>query len=181
MRHVLNGVPQGVLRGVRTGVGLLLVAVGCSKKDPEQPPKDYSNPAAPAQPAPAKFALADFGALRYLEGSWRGTMPNGGVFYEAYHFLDDSTLLGAGITDSTFQAKKDSSVIAFRDGAVTYTSNAVYTVEKLDSTVVDFRASPTYHFTWTRESNDAWKATLYSKQADGTERVTAYEMRRVRR
>jgi hypothetical protein len=162
-------------------MGIVLLTLACSKKNPEQPPKDYSNPAAPAQPAPAKFALADFAALRYLEGSWKGTMANGSVFYEAYHFLNDSTLLGAGVMDSTFQAKKDSSVIAFRDGAVTYAGSSVYTAEKLDSTTIDFRASPTYHFTWTRESNDAWKATLYSKQPDGTERVTAYEMRRIRR
>jgi hypothetical protein len=162
------------------GMAALLLAA-CTSKDPNKPPKDYSNPAAPAQPAPAKFALADFQSLRYLEGSWKGTMANGSAFYEAYHFLNDSTLLGAGVTDSTFQAKKDSSVIAFRDGAVTYTGSAVYTAEKLDSTVVDFRASETYHFTWTREGDDAWKATLYSTQDDGTERVTSYEMRRVKR
>ena len=158
---------------------LALALAGCSK-EPEQPPPDFSNPAAPAQPAPAKFALADFGNLRYLEGKWKGTMANGNAFYESYHFANDSTILKGGHTDSTFKTKSDSSRIIFRNGVVMDSSaSTVYTAEKLDSTTVDFRASPTYHFTWTRESNDAWTARLFSRQADGTDRVTTYPMRRV--
>ena len=162
------------------GLGLVLL-VACSKKDADQPPKDFSNPAVPAQPAPAKFALADFGKLRYLEGTWRGTMANGNPFYESYHFVNDSTIAKGNHSDSTFKTKSDSSMIIFRNGAIMDSSKSVYTAESLDSTVVDFRASPTYHFTWTREGNDAWTAKLFSKQPDGTEKVTVYPMKRIRR
>jgi hypothetical protein len=154
--------------------------MACSKKDAETPPPDFSNPGAPAQPAPAQFALSDFAKLRYLDGTWVGTMANGNKFYESYRFVNDSTIVKGGHTDSTFKTKSDSSLIVFRNGAVLDSGSSVYTAEKIDSAVVDFRASPTYHFTWTRESNDAWTARLFSKQADGTERVTTYPMRRIR-
>jgi hypothetical protein len=166
--------------GVGVGVGVFFL-IACSKKDAETPPVDFSNPGAPAQPMPAKFALADFGALRYLEGTWRGTLENGKSFYESYRFVNDSTIAKGGHTDSTFGKKSDSSLIVFRGGAVMDSGASVYTAEKLDSSVADFRASPAYHFTWTRESNDAWTARLFSKQADGTERVTTYPMKRVKK
>jgi hypothetical protein len=157
------------------------LSIACGKKDAETPPPNFSNPAAPAQPAPAKFALADFGSLRYLEGVWKGTMPNGNAFYESYHFVNDSTILQGGHTDSTLQTKSDSSRIVFRNGAVIDSGgSSVSNAEKLDSVMVDFRASPSYHFIWTRQGNDAWTATIYSKQA-GAERVTTYPMKRIRR
>lgn len=158
----------------------MTVILGCSKKDADTPPPDFSNPAVPAQPAPAQFALADFAKLRYLEGSWRGTMENGKAFYESYHFVDDSTITMGNHADSTFRTKSDSSKIMFRNGAIIDSSRSMYTAVSIDSNVVDFRANPTYHFTWTRESNDAWTARLFSKQPDGTDRVTTYPMKRVR-
>jgi hypothetical protein len=161
-------------------MGLLALGIACGKKDADTPPPNFSNPAAPAQPAPAKFALTDFGQLRYLEGVWRGTMPNGNVFYESYHFVDDSTILQGGHTDSTLRTKSDSARIVFRNGAVIDSGGTVYSAEKLDSAMVDFRASPSYHFVWTRQGTDAWTATIYSKQG-GSERVTTYPMKRIRR
>ena len=95
--------------------------------------------------------------------------------------MNDSTIAKGNHSDSTFKTKSDSSMIIFRNGAIMDSSKSVYTAESLDSTVVDFRASPTYHFTWTREGNDAWTAKLVSKQPDGTEKVTVYPMKRIRR
>jgi hypothetical protein len=162
----------------RIAAGAMVLGAACAKKDADTPPPNFSNPAAPAQPAPAKYALADFAKLRYLEGTWRGTMPNGKSFYESYHFINDSTIKKGGHTDSTFAVKSDSSLIMFRNGAVLDSGTVVSTVDKLDSTVADFRTSPTYHFTWTRESNDAWTARLFSKQS-GAEQVTTYPMKRL--
>ena len=161
----------------------MAILIGCSRKDAEDPPKDFSNPAVPGQPVPAKFALADFQSLRYLEGMWKGMQANGSPFYESYHFINDSTVLKANHTDSTFKTKSDSSLVVFRNGAVLDSgfSGNIYTAEKLDSSMVDFRAGPNYHFTWTRQSNDAWKAVLYNRQPDGTDRVTTYLLTRVRR
>ena len=161
----------------------MTIVMACAKKDAEQPPKDFSDPAIPAQPVPAKFALADFNSLRYLEGTWKGLQANGNPFYESYHFVNDSTIFQANHTDSTFKTKSDSSLIIFRGGAVTDSnfSGKTYTAEKLDSSIVDFRAGPNYHFAFSRVSNDAWTANLYNKQADGTERITTYQLKRIRR
>jgi hypothetical protein len=177
------GMRVGTRARMRVGMGFALILIACGKKDADQPPADYSNPAVPAQPAPAKFALADFGTLRYLEGAWKGAQVNGNAFYESYHFLNDSTILKASHTDSTLKTKSDSSRIVFRNGAVIDSgfTGTTYTAEKLDSSIVDFRAGPQYHFTWSRDGSDAWKAMLYNRQADGTERVTTYQMKRIRR
>jgi hypothetical protein len=169
--------------GVGMGMGLLLILAACSKKDAEQPPKDFSNPAVPGQPVPSRFALTDFQTLRYLEGTWKGTQANGSAFYESYHFINDSTVFKASHTDSTFKTKSDSSLVVFRNGAVMDSSfsGSIYTAEKLDSLIADFRAGPNYHFTWTRQSPDAWKAILYNRQPDGTDRVTTYVLTRIRK
>jgi hypothetical protein len=167
---------------VRAGVFALGV-LACAKNDAEQPPKDFSNPSAPGQPVPAKFAIADFNALRYLEGMWQGALPNGNPFYESYHFVNDSTIFQANHTDSTFRKKSDSSLITFRGGVVIDSSYSgkTYTAERLDSSIVDFRAGPSYHFAFTRAGNDAWTANLYNKLPDGTEKVTTYRLKRIRR
>jgi hypothetical protein len=156
-------------------VAIVAMTVACSKKDAEQSAMDSQVAAAPVH-----FTLAEFGHLRYLEGTWKGTMANGNAFYESYRFVNDSTIDKGGHTDSTFKTKSDSSRIVFRNGVVLDSGSSVYTAEKLDSTMVDFRASPSYHFTWTREGADAWTARLFSKQPDGTDRVTMYPMKRVR-
>lgn len=162
-------------------LGAAVIGAACSKKDAGQPPADFQTPAAPAQPMPAKFAAADFANLRYLEGNWRGSMPNGQSFYESFHFLNDSTALQGTHTDSTFTTKSDSSRIVFRGGAVYDSGGTVSVAEKLDSSVIDFRTSPTYHFTWTKSGADAWTAQLMSRNADGTERTTTYPMKRMKR
>jgi hypothetical protein len=177
------GMSMGMGMGVSVGLGVVLVLAGCSKKDAEQPPKDFSNPAVPAQPVPAKFALADFQMLRYLEGVWKGT-DQGNSFYESYHFVNDSTILQANHTDSTFKTKSDSALIMFRNGAVIdsgFRGGVMYAAEKLDSSIVDFRASPTYHFTWEPAGKDAWKATIHSKQPTGVDSIKVYPMKRARR
>ena len=156
-----------------------LVALAACTKD--QPTPDFETPAAPASPMPAKFTQSDFTALRFLEGTWQGTMANGNHFYESYRFVDDSTIARGGHTDSTFRTKSDSSRIVFRNGAVIDSgASSASVAEKLDSTMVDFRSGPTYHFTWTKDGPDAWTARLFAKQADGTERVTTYPMKRIK-
>ena len=90
-----------------------------------------------------------------------------------------------GFTASSFLcglAPTLSSLIVFRNGAVIDSgANSASVAEKLDSTMIDFRSGPTYHFTWTKDGPDAWTARLFAKQADGTERVTTYPMKRIRR
>jgi hypothetical protein len=163
-----------------SSIVVLLVLAACGKKD-DQAMVDSAAAASDSSATPAPtFTLADFGHLRYLEGTWRGTMANGNPFYESYHFLNDSTIQKGNHTDSTFQTKSDSSLIMIRNGKVADVgAGSAYTAVKLDASVVDFRASDQYHFTWTREGNDTWTARLFSKKPDGSEQVTVYPMKRM--
>lgn len=155
-------------------------AVGCKK---DQPAADFKTSGASASPMPVKFSLADFQHLRYLEGTWRGTMPDGKLFYESYHFVNDSTILQGGHPDSTFATKTDSSTFEFRAAEIVHGSSTKYHAAALDSTTVDFRADvdPKTHFVWTKEGPDAWTARLFRAGPDGAELVTVYPIKRVKR
>lgn len=158
-----------------------LCAAAACKKD--QPAADFQTSAAPASPMPMKFSLAEFQHLRYLQGTWRGTMPDGKLFYESYRFANDSTIVQGGHPDSTFATKTDSSTFEFRGGEIVHATGTTYHAASLDSTKVDFRADadPRTHFVWTKEGPDAWTARLYRTGPDGAELVTVYPMKRMRR
>lgn len=155
-----------------------LAAAACNRAD--KAPADSLVPVVP----PPTFAKTDFAKLRWLEGAWRGTISEGSFFYESYHFVNDTTLVRATHTDSTFKTKSDSAVMYYRDGAVVDSSaGSLYHAMKLDSTEVDFRldADPRRHFTWTRNGADAWTAKIFSRTREGVERVTVYPMARMKK
>jgi hypothetical protein len=66
----------------------------------------------------ARHTTADFQALRYLEGDWRGSGSADGPFFETYRFVDDSTLEMTGWTDSTMTAAGERSRYLLRDGVI---------------------------------------------------------------
>ena len=126
----------------------------------------------------------DFSTLRWLEGSWRGTLPTGGYFYERYHFADDSTIATQSFEDSTFASASDSAQIVLRGGKVyDRSAKAEWVATRLDSTGIDFTSThgASNDFTWLRLSPDSWRATLSSTDAQGKQRTTVYPMKRVGR
>jgi hypothetical protein len=126
------------------------------------------------------YSLRDFSHLRWLEGSWRGEVPNAGYFYEQYRLLDDSTLAMRGFADSTFTNPNDSADIMFRGGRIIDRSTkAQYAATRVDSSRVDFapEKADNNHFSWVRESADRWTATLRS--ANG--KTIVYPMTRMRK
>jgi hypothetical protein len=156
-----------------------VVAVACSRAD--SPPKDYQQAAVPAQPVPLTFTAADFKKLAWIEGAWRGRMPTGAYFHELYHVIDDSTMVEAGYTDSTFRTKRDSATIALRGGVILDGPTAPWKATRLDSTMVEFqKPNSKSHFTWTRKSMDSWTAQIFSTDTAGVEHSIIYDMERVR-
>ena len=135
------------------------------------------------QPVPGRYTVQDFARLRWLDGSWRGRLPDGGYFYERYRLLNDSTIAMRGFADSLFARVTDSSSITFRGGAVASEGGTRWVATRLDSSAVDFAAerNAANNFTWTRESADRWTATLRSTDRDGRPRTIVYPMERVRR
>lgn len=58
------------------------------------------------------FTSEDFAHLRFLEGRWEGTGPDGNRFYEQYAFPSDSEMTSTRFADATFAEASDGSVVA---------------------------------------------------------------------
>jgi hypothetical protein len=136
---------------------------------------------AAVQPAAGRYSLQDFRRLRWLEGSWRGKLPDGGHFYERYRVLNDSTIVMRGFADSTFASATDSARITLRGGTVADEGGARWVATRLDSSAVDFASErdASNNFTWVRESPDRWTATLRSTDRQGHAQTTVYPMERI--
>lgn len=167
-------------RGV---LGLLLVTA-CSAKDvPEQATGD-STTAAPAVPltTPGTFTLDDFRRLHWLDGRWQGFMSNGQKFYEQYRVENDSTIVMTSYPDSTFGTAEGTSRITLRNTQVTSESaTSRYVATRLDSVGVDFAPDRGARnaFTWARETDTKWTATLRWTDKDGRPQTTVYALRRI--
>jgi hypothetical protein len=118
---------------------------------------------------------AEFAALRWLEGSWRGRLPDGGFFYERYTMVDDSTIEMRRLADSTLVPAGAPAPIALRGGVVRYDGA---TATRLGPAEVAFTppAPARGGFAFRRTGADAWTATIRNVGAGGGERVVVYEM-----
>lgn len=144
--------------------------------------------AQPASAAPAaavtagQFTLTDFATLRFLNGSWRGRLPDGTYFYERYRIVDDSTIAMQGFSDSTFKTASDSSRITLRGTTIASEgATSRWEATRLDPTGVEFASTrnPGNGFAWHSESANLWTATIKSRGADGKTNTTDYRMERV--
>jgi hypothetical protein len=129
-----------------------------------------------------RFTAAQFASLRWIEGTWRGRLPDGGAFYERYHFADDSTIVMQAFADSTLASTSDSGRIVLRDGIVADEGGAArWGATRLDSSGVAFAPleGATNSFTWTRDRADRWTATLTWADKDGKARAVTYPMERI--
>ncbi len=159
------------------GAALFVLVVASCRK--EQAPQEEQ--AAPVQPAAGRYSAQDFGQLRWLEGSWRGRLPDGGYFFERYRMRDDSTIVMHGFPDSTLTRATDSARITLRDGTIADEGSTRWVATRLDSNVVDFTSekNASNGFSWARESQDRWKATLRSLNRERQPQTTVYQMERI--
>lgn len=151
----------------------LLVLAGCNREK-------AASPVTSDAPTPAEVAASDFTHLNYLQGDWRGTMPNGGYFYERYAIVDDSTMASYTMSDSTFATVADSGRIRWSRGQVRTGAEGggyVATIWTADSVRFDPVGETPNAFVWVRTSPDAWTARLYPRTSGA---VTTYSMTRVR-
>jgi len=128
-----------------------------------------------------KTTLADFQALRWLEGRWRGTHA-GEPFYQSYHFRNDSTIDTRTFGDSSFHDASDSGTIVLENGAIKNRGGgAEWEATSLDSRTVHFepaKQAPN-SFTWHRISRTQWSATIRWHDASGQEQHRLYMLDRV--
>ena len=178
----------GFLRGAAAATLVMLAGVSC-RGDGQSGSAQSADSAGVAMqydarlPVAGRYSAQDFGRLRWLEGNWRGRLPDGGYFYERYRLVDDSTIAMRSFPDSLFARVTDSSNITLRGGTVANEGGARWVATRLDSDAVDFASErgASNNFTWKRDSPDRWTATLRSNDAQGRPRTTVYPMERVRR
>ena len=159
----------------RAIVMLALLLSACGGRDDAMPPKAVDS-------VGGKFATVEFGELRFLEGTWRGRMADGKSFYERYTFVDDTTIVMHNLSDSTLARATDSSRITLRDGTIASESGSSrYVASKIDSTGIQFEpvTGAANRFRWVSIGPNAWRATLESKNKDGTATTTVYPMERI--
>jgi hypothetical protein len=156
----------------RGGLALLITCVCCSRPErPAEPPL-----------APAEVSLEQFQALRWLQGTWRGSEDGANPFFESYLFLNDSTILSFTYPDSTFAEANDTGSIVWAGSRITSANGeAAWVVTHFDTLTVRFdplRNATTAH-TWSRESRAAWTARLEVPGGGGVPPGRLYRMERV--
>lgn len=104
-----------------------------------------------------RYTLADFQALRYIEGDWRGSGYEGGPFYESYRFVDDSTIDMTAWTDSTMTVARERSQYLLRDGSIRTSKGG--RLQTVDDSGHHFRAE-SYGWTFSPVSPDRWTARV---------------------
>ncbi len=166
---------------------VIVACISCKKETSKDSAKSADSSAVKksvAVPAAAgAYTLKDFVRLQWLEGSWRGQLPDGRGFYERYRVLDDSTIRMRAFADSAFDRVTDSARITLRAGTVADEGRARWVATRLDSTGVDFASerNASNNFTWARVSPNSWKAVLNSTDKNGQVQTVVYPMQRIRR
>ena len=169
--------------GMVAVAAVLLLAAGCSREaaqNTDTVSAAAGTPPVVPPPTPGTFSSTDFAKLRWLEGKWRGFMPDGGKFYESYALENDSTIVKMSYPDSTFANGGDRSVIALRGTTVSNDSEgARWVVTRIDSTGADFapERGATNHFTFTREDATKWSASLRWTE-NGQPKTVVYALHR---
>lgn len=162
----------------------LLVASACTSDVPENTGgADSSQATLTVTSAPTgTYTIDDFRRLHWMDGRWRGFLPDGKHFYEQYRVLNDSTILMTGYPDSTFAPVSDSGRISLRAGTVASEgATSRYVASRLDTTGVDFspERGAKNAFTWARESADRWTATLRWTDRQGRPQTVVYALHRI--
>lgn len=67
------------------------------------------------------FSADDFLHLKFLEGRWEGTGPDGKPFYEQYSFPHETEMRSTRFADATFGEPQDGSVVTLDGGRVVST------------------------------------------------------------
>lgn len=137
-------------------VSVILLAIGACSSGGDSPDTGGETSATSGAADTVRFTLADFQALRYVEGDWVGSGYAGGPFYESYRFVDDSTIEMTSWTDSTFATVNEQSQYLFRDGIIR-TSKGARLVRIDDGH--HFQAT-SYSWTFRPVNADRWTAQV---------------------
>lgn len=156
----------------RTRVAAAVILAGMGGVGPASAQSD-------AAPEPAVVSAEAFRGLGWLEGRWVGSGGGYDAFYEAYRFVNDSTLEQTTYPDDGFTDPDGRSTMEFRDGRVLKhrDGRAESAVVRLAGDTIRFQRLPPGRsgFTWIREDADTWTAVLDRPGGD----PVVYTLRRI--
>ena len=135
----------------------LVLACGSGDRDDAARPEDSGGSSLSALPDTSRRTLAEFQALRYVEGDWRGTGYAGGPFFERYRFVDDSTIEMTAWTDSTLTTPAERKQYILRDGIIQTDDGA--RLVRVDADGHHFQRGSS-RWTFRQVSSDRWTARV---------------------
>ena len=125
-----------------------------------------------------------FSALRWLEGTWRGTGGGVPAFAEGYKFSNDTTIDITFYADSTATRIGTTGKITLSSGQLFYAGNGTeYVAMKISPTSITFVPKGTNgknQFEWTMVSPQKWTAVLKGGTGEVTPPIVTYTMARIR-
>jgi hypothetical protein len=130
-------------------------------------------------PQAAPVRAEAFAGLDWLQGRWLGSGGGFDAFYEAYRFLNDSTIEQTTWPDETFETADGRSTIELRNGRVLKLRDGAVesVITRISGDTLRFdRTTGRGGFTWYRVSDDEWRAEL--DRPSGSPVV--YVLRRIR-
>ncbi len=129
-----------------------------------------------------RFGSADLKKLQWLEGRWHGTATGQQPYYEAYHFVNDSTLEVTYYADSAFSRTSGGARVYVSVGRIYHRSGpATWGASHVDEHGAYFvpEGNASGSLSWAFQSPDSWTETVRTS-ATGQEKVTVYQMQRVK-
>lgn len=133
------------------------------------------------QETPDMFSQAQFDQLGFLIGDWRGTAPDGSVFFERYQRGGPDQVQSLRFATDAFTDPSDGSTLSLRDGAIearwgefTWQASVVGATEACFEPVNAPSA-----FCWRADGPDRLTVTQRWTGADGIEQSVQIAMTRV--
>ncbi|MBX3724760.1 MAG: hypothetical protein KF823_02450 [Xanthomonadales bacterium] len=122
----------------------------------------------------------DFAHLRFLEGRWVGTAPDGSIFHEAYAFEDRHTLRSSRHADARFEEAVDTSVVRYENGIVTSTWDVFSwrAVELAPGRACFEPVQAPSSFCWQRVDEDHVEVVQRWADGDGVAQTATVQLRR---
>ncbi|MBC7791124.1 MAG: hypothetical protein H7Z74_14350 [Anaerolineae bacterium] len=183
--HNRSGVRTSVITSILSLLGVAVTGCGGSGEQTAERPTPDS--VAASETKALTVTAANFGSLRWLEGSWRGHGTEQAPFFEQYRFVDDSTLAVDSFEDSTFSNKTSTALVELRNGQLVNQgegAGASWVVTALDSAEVTFGPlkGARNSYIWRRgPTPHAWTAIIVSRNAEGAQKERVYQMERAAR
>ncbi len=136
----------------------------------------------PQQLSECQFSRSEFQKLRWLEGTWRGSDGGQNVFYERYHFVDDTTIeIEYFGNDETLSKIKRKGNVSLLNGAILHRDESGgWSATAIDDKSVHFapKQNADNSFSWEKQTSDLWLARLKLSDPQGKNNDKVYRMER---